>query len=326
MVAQDLIAGIRAAQARIAPHLPWTPLLPSQLPRPAGATGRCLLKCEQLQPTGSFKLRGAINKVFALTPEQRARGVVAASTGNHGRAVAHALALAGGRGTVFIPASTPAHKVAALQGSGVEIVVHGEDSGAAEVHARAVATATGRVYVSPYNDLEVIAGQGTIGLEILAQCPEVDAIFVAVGGGGLVAGIAAAVKAARPAVQVVGCWAEHSPVMHECMQQGRVVPVRERPTLADATAGALEPGAITVPLCRELVDRTVLVSEAEIAAAIRAVFVHHHMVIEGAAGVAFAGYDRLARDYAGRSSVIVVCGANLATGKLLAILGADPRA
>jgi threonine dehydratase len=314
---------VAAAEARIRPHLAPTPLLASALPvgRTPGARAErhgppCFLKCENLQPTGSFKVRGALNKVLALTPDERARGVVTASTGNHGRAVAHALSVAGGRGTVYIPSVAPPNKVRALEAAGVEVVVHGDDSAVSEVYARRVAADSGRVFISPYNDADVVAGQATAGVEILAQCPDVDAIFVAVGGGGLVAGIASAVKAAKPDVEIVGCWPEHSQAMYQAMRAGRVVDSPELPTLSDGTAGGLEPGTITLEMCRALIDRTVLVSEAEIADAVRLVLEHQHLVVEGAAGVAVAAYRKLAPDYAARTSVIVLCGANIGLSTL----------
>jgi threonine dehydratase len=315
-----LIKHIRAARKRLAPYLPPSPMLRSRLFDGLPANTQCLLKCENLQPTGSFKVRGALNKLLSISAEERKRGVVTASTGNHGRAVAFALGEIGGTGTVYIPESTPANKRAALHASGIGVVVYGADGGISEVRARAVANETGRVYVSPYNDAQVIAGQGTMGLEILDQCPEVDAIFIAVGGGGLVSGVASAVKAIKPDVQIIGCWPEHSRVMFECMRAGHVIDVPEQRTLSDATAGAIEDGAITVPLCHDLIDHSVFVTEDEITLAIRQLYAAHHMVVEGAAGVALAAYAKYANELVGRTSVIVLCGANIATDTLCNIL------
>ena len=303
---------IRSARGRIAPYIVRTPLVTS---------GNAHFKCENLQYTGSFKLRGALNKILALPLDVVERGVVAASTGNHGRAVAHALQVVGARGTIWIPTTVPQSKVDALRASSnIELKFHGTDSAQTEIHARAIASETGRAFVSPYNDIDVIAGQGTIALELLEQCPGVDVVFVAVGGGGLITGTAAALKAHRPNIRVVGCWPENSPALYAAILAGRIVDVPELPTLSDGTAGGIEPGAITFDLARELIDGTVLVTESEIAAAIRFVHAQHDMVIEGAAGVAVAAYQKTSEAYAGKTVAIILCGGNIDPAKHEAIL------
>jgi threonine dehydratase len=299
---------IEAAASRIRPYIRETPVEPSD--------NNVWLKCEQMQRSGSFKLRGALNSILSLSPDALARGVVTASTGNHGRAVATALAAVGARGTVYLPHSAPAVKVRALRRfSNVELVFEGDEGGAAELAARSVAEREGRPYISPYNDATVIAGQGTLGLEFAAQCPSLDAVFVAVGGGGLISGIASAMRC-----QIVGCWPENSLAMYESMRAGEIVAPPERPTLSDATAGSVEPGAITLDLCRSLIDDCVLVSEAEIADAIRFMIAEHQMIVEGAAGVAVAAYRKTAARYAGRSVGIVLCGGNIGYDTLRTII------
>ncbi len=303
---------IEAAASRIRPYIRETPVEPSD--------NNVWLKCEQMQRSGSFKLRGALNSILSLSPDALARGVVTASTGNHGRAVATALAAVGARGTVYLPHSAPAVKVRALRRfSNVELVFEGEEGGATELAARSVAEREGRPYISPYNDATVIAGQGTLGLEFAAQCPSLDAVFVAVGGGGLISGIASAMRC-----QIVGCWPEHSVAMYESMRAGEIVAPPERPTLSDATAGSVEPGAITLDLCRSLIDECVLVSEAEIADAIRFMVAEHQMIIEGAAGVAVAAFRKTASRYAGRSVGIVLCGGNIGFDTLRTIICETP--
>lgn len=303
---------IEAAASRIRPYIRETPVEPSD--------NNVWLKCEQMQRSGSFKLRGALNSILSLSPDALARGVVTASTGNHGRAVATALAAVGARGTVYLPHSAPAVKVRALRRfSNVELVFEGEEGGATELAARSVAEREGRPYISPYNDATVIAGQGTLGLEFAAQCPSLDAVFVAVGGGGLISGIASAMRC-----QIVGCWPEHSVAMYESMRAGEIVAPPERPTLSDATAGSVEPGAITLDLCRSLIDECVLVSEAEIADAIRFMVAEHQMIIEGAAGVAVAAFRKTASRCAGRSVGIVLCGGNIGFDTLRTIICETP--
>jgi threonine dehydratase len=302
------VESIAAAASRIRPYIRETPVEQS-------ATD-VWLKCEQMQRSGSFKIRGALNSILSLSPDALARGVVTASTGNHGRAVATALAAVGARGTVYLPHSAPAVKVRALRRfSNIELVFEGDEGGAAERFARSVAEREGRPYISPYNDATVIAGQGTLGLEFAAQCPSLDAVFVAVGGGGLISGVGSAMRC-----QIVGCWPENSLAMYESMRVGEIVMPPERPTLSDATAGSVEPGAITLDLCRSLIDDCVLVSEAEIADAIRFMIAEHQMIIEGAAGVAVAAFRKTASRYAGRSVGIVLCGGNIGYDTLRTIL------
>jgi threonine dehydratase len=318
-----LVEPILAAAERIRPHVKETMVERSEILAAAagGQDTAVWLKCENLQHTGSFKLRGACNKVLTLPPDVLARGVVAASTGNHGRGVAHALGVVGARGTIYLPTTVAAGKLAALRRyPSVTLEHYHTDSDQTELHARKVAEESGRVYISPYNDCDVIAGQGTVGVELWRQCPRLDAVFVAVGGGGLISGIASYLKAVHPGIAIVGCWPEHAPSLYVSLQAGRIVPVAEKPTLSDGTAGGPEPGAVTFDLARELIDDCVLVSEAEIADAIRLVLVEHRLVIEGAAGVAVAAWRKTAARWAGKSVAIVLCGGNIAPARLRAVL------
>lgn len=317
-----LVEPILAAAERLRPHVKETLLERSEiLAASAGGQTAVWLKCENLQHTGSFKLRGACNKILTLSPEELARGVVTASTGNHGRGVAHALDVVGARGTIYLPTIVSAGKLEALRRyPSVILELYSPDSDETEMHARRVAEEDGRIYISPYNDLDVIAGQGTVGVEIWRQCPGLDAVFVAVGGGGLVSGIASYLKAVHPRVAIVGCWPEHAPALHASLQAGRIVSVAEKPTLSDGTAGGLEPGSVTFDLARGLIDECVLVSEAEIADAIRLVLVEHHLVIEGSAGVAVAAWRKTAAQHAGKTVAIVLCGGNISPARLRTVL------
>ena len=302
-------AAVADASVRLAPFALETPLVRAHSLGPTA-----YYKCENLQRTGSFKLRGALNKLLHLTPEERARGVVTSSTGNHGLAVAAALALTSGRGTVVVSRAASSYKIERLTHAGLEVITTDGDPMAAELEARALAEREGRVYVSPYNDLEVLAGQGTVAVELLAQRPDLEAVFIAVGGGGLAAGIAAHLKSVRPDVAVVGCWPERAAAMYESVRAGRLIDVPEQDTLSDGTAGNIEPGAITFPLCRDLIDELVLVSEQEIATAMGDALLVDHLLIEGAAGVAVAGWRAFtaARPrLAGRVSAIILCGGNV---------------
>lgn len=307
------------AEARIRPHIRETPLVES-LALSELAGGRALLKLENLQHTGSFKARGALNVLLALPPEALARGVVAASSGNHGAAVAFAARALGARALVFVPQGASPVKLAAMRRLGAEVVAHGDDTLEAELFARAYAQGRGMAYVSPYNDPLVVAGQGTVGVEIARQVGRLDALVVAVGGGGLVAGVAAHLRAVWPGVRVIGAQPANSAVMAESARAGRIVELPSLPTLSDGTAGGIEPGAITFELCRALVDEYVLVDEAQIASAMRQMVEAEHMLVEGAAGVALAAYLEAAPRLPGQAVGVVVCGANVSLATLRSIL------
>ena len=197
---------------------------------------------------------------------------------------------------------------------------HATDSGLTEIFARRYAMENGRIYISPYNDPVVVAGQGTIGRELVRQLDSIDALFVALGGGGLVSGIAGYLKEIGRRVDVVACSPENSAVMHHSVRAGRILTMESKPTLSDGTAGAVEPEAITLDLCRKYVDRYVLVTEEQIREAMRLVMDHHHTLIEGAAGVAVAGYLKEKDRHADHNVVIVLCGANISREHLKEVL------
>jgi threonine dehydratase len=277
-------------------------------------------KLENFQVTGSFKARGAMHKLHSLAPEARGRGVVTASSGNHGQAVGWGSRQLGCSARVFVPRDVEPSKRAAIEAWGADCVLEGDDCVETENAARAYAQAKGLAYVPPYNDRVVIAGQGTCGLEIAEQMAQVDAVFVALGGGGLIAGIATWLRQCQPRARIIGCSPDRSPALHACMQAGKVVDVECGPTLSDATAGGVEAGAITVPLCKELLDESLLVNEQEIAAAMRTYIEAHHQLIEGSAGVALAALRRERERFAGQRVAVVICGGNIGREKLLEVL------
>jgi threonine dehydratase len=301
---------VAAAEARIRPHIRETPLLRS--PGLSARTGAEIwLKLENLQITGSFKLRGALNKILLLSAEDKARGVVTASTGNHGAATAYAGRLAGVVPTVFVPHGAVPSKVERIKALGARVEFSGHDSADTERHARAESDRTGQVFVSPYNDWDVVAGQGTIGLELLRQCPGLDAAVIAVGGGGLIGGIAGYLKAVRASIEVIGCQPEASAVMAKSVAAGRILDLPSGPTLSDGTAGGVEDDTITFDLCREAVDRYDLVDEPAIEEGVRLAFLEEGLVVEGAAGLAVASALRQAPALVGRSIAVVLCGGNI---------------
>jgi threonine dehydratase len=317
----DLPTQVLAAAERIGPYVRVTPLDHSlALSQQTGAD--VYLKLENQQYTGSFKVRGALSKLLALTAEQRAAGVVTASSGNHGAGVAFGLRQLGLPGVIFVPEHAAPTKVAAIRRYGGEVRFFGVDGVDTELFARQYADERGLTFISPYNDWDVVAGQGTIGLELAQQLPELDAVFVAVGGGGLISGIAGYLKAhANKPVTVIGCQPENSAVMSASVAAGQILDMPSLPTLSDGTAGGIEPGAVTFELCRALVDQYVLVSEAEIGAAVRLAIETHHQLIEGAAGVAVAAFLKTAEQWHGKRVAIVLCGANISLEALRAVLG-----
>jgi threonine dehydratase len=310
---------IEAAERRIRPYVRETPVEASEALTGEGG-GSAFLKLENLQETGSFKLRGAMNKLLSLDEAARRRGVVAASSGNHGAALAWGMRRLGMRGLIFVPENASPAKVDAIRARGAEVRMQGTDSGLCEVQARRHAEAEGLPYISPYNDPDIVAGQGTLGFELARQVESFDAVFVALGGGGLIGGIGASLAAIGRRVEMVACSPENSAVMHHSIEAGRILDMESLPTLSDGTAGAVEHGAITLDLCRRVVSRRVLVSESEIASAMRLVIGRHHTLIEGAAGVAVAGYLKERERYRGRRAVVVLCGANIALERLKEIL------
>jgi threonine dehydratase len=314
-----LVPLIEEAAARIYAVVRETPVavipLANGTPTGAVSAGAAVVKQEQLQITGSFKLRGATNKLMSLNAAEGLAGVVTSSTGNHGLGVATAAQLLGIDAEVFLSSEVSTSKRQRIAERGVRIRVVGADPLAAELAARAAAAASGRVYVSPYNDPYVVAGQGTIAVELLRQVPDLTALFIAVGGGGLVSGIGSYLRHAAPQVEIIGCWPENSPVMYECLKAGRIIDVPESTTLSESTAGGVEPGSITFELCREVIHRGLLVSEAQILEAMR--FGHARgWAMEGASGVALAAYFKEAASEAGQARiggkkcVVLLCGGN----------------
>ena len=279
-----------------------------------------LLKGEHLQRTGSFKMRGAMNKLLCLSDEERQRGVITASSGNHGMATTQAARVAGLKVTVYLPETVSPLKLTNMQRLGAETVLIPGNGVVAEISARAAAESEGKVFVSPYSDFEVIAGQGTVGLEMAEQCADLAAVYVCVGGGGLISGIGSYLKACQPQADIIGCWAENSAAMHLCMNKGEIYDTPETPTLSDGSAGGIEPGAITFPLCQQVIDRQLLVSEAEIAAAMRDMAAAERFIIEGAAGVALAAALKSADDYRGRNIAVVICGRNISLDVFRSVL------
>ncbi len=279
-----------------------------------------LLKGEHLQRTGSFKLPGALNRVLSLNDEERKTGVVTSSSGNHGIAAAQAARGGGVDATIYLPESVSSLKLSTMKRLGANTVVVLGLYANCEKAAYAAAAVQGKTYLSPYSDLDVIAGQGTIGLELAEQCPDLAAVFACVGGGGLIGGIGSYLKAQLSSADIIGCYAENAPAMYECLKKGEIFDVPESEALSDGSAGGIEKGAITFPICQQVIDRHVLISETEIAEAMRDTATNERFTIEGSAGVAVAAALKTASDYRGKNIAVVICGRNVALDTFQAAL------
>jgi threonine dehydratase len=279
------IAAIREAAARLQPHLDRTPVLSARaLGERAGV--RLFLKAESLQKTGSFKPRGALNVVLTLTAEARARGLVTVSAGNHAQAVAWAARVVGVPCTVVMPSDAPRSKVEAVRGYGASIIAHADRATLFD-RLREEQARSGAAFVHPFDDPAGLAGAGTVGLELLEQAPDLDAVLVPIGGGGLMAGVACAVKALKPTCRVIGVELAEGPGMTPALAAGKPVPVPRPKTLADGLTPPFV-GAIPLEVARRHVDEIVLVSEDDIALAMRAFFERARLVVEGSGAAATA--------------------------------------
>ena len=310
---------IDKAAHRITPHILRTPLIRSHWLSEA-CDGDVYLKLENEQYTGSFKARGSLNKLMWLRENGITQQPVTASTGNHGLGFARALDLLDMQGKIYLPKNAKSSKVEAIRAYNVELEFHGRDPYDTETFAREAAHTNDQIYVSPYNDEQVIAGQGTIGKEIAEQIPGADHLLATVGGGGLISGIATYLKDRWPNINIVGCQPENSPEMSASVAAGEYREVESKPTLSDGSAGGFERDSITYELCKRLVNEFELITEHEIKKAIRGMIRHHHKITEGAAGVAVASVLKNPQKYRDQTTVIIICGANIAIEDLQEII------
>ena len=315
----DIAKEVIAAEKRIRPYIRETILDYSPYYSKL-AEANVHFKLENLQHTGSFKLRGAMNKMLSLTRQQRERGVVTASTGNHGAAMAYGLGKLGATGIVFVPQNASPGKIQAIERLGAEVQHFGDDTADTEAHARKFAEQKNLAYIPPYNDLQVIGGQGTIAIELVNQLNKIDTVFVALGGGGLISGITAYLKSIHPGVEIIGCSPQNSQVMIQSVGAGKILDLPSLPTISDGTAGGIEPGAVTFDLCRELVDGYETVTEDEIKESLREFLQNQHMLVEGAAATAVAAMVKRRDRLAGKNVVVIICGANLSLETLKTVL------
>ena len=272
--------------------------------------GHVYLKLENLQKTGSFKVRGAAYAMSQLTDKEKKAGVIAASAGNHAQGVAYAATRLGIKSTIVMPVFSPVAKIQATQGYGAKVVLHGNVFDDALAHARETAEKTGATFLHPFNDEDVIAGQGTIGLEILDECPEVDVIAVPVGGGGLISGISIAVKEQRPEVEIYGVEAESAASMQASFEAGKIVNVEGLDTACDGIA-VKRPGKITYRIAKDLLNGVVTVEELEVTRTLFLLLERAKIVVEPAGCVALSAYQYGKIDIKGKNAVAILSGGNI---------------
>ena len=301
---------VQEANKRCQDHLLPTPLEHSMY-LSNKIEGEVWLKLDSMQRTSSFKFRGAINKILSLTEAELDRGIVSASTGNYALAVAEAMRIRNRRATIYVANDIEPSRLELLRSHGLNLVIHGEVAWDAEKEARRVGDEEGKIYVSPYNDPIVVGGQGTCGYEISQQLPDLDAAFLACGGGGLLTGSAGWLKSHNSDVEAFGVSPANSPVMYESMRTNKMVEMDTQPTLADTCAGGIDLDSITLDLCRRYVDEIVLLTEKEIEASIRLLFEQHRLVTEGSGALSIGGLLKRKERFKGKKVVAVVCGRNV---------------
>ena len=280
-------------------------------------------KLENTQITGSFKIRGAFNKLLSLSQIEREKGIITASTGNHGLAVAYASNKLNIPCKIYVPNIASKIKVNKIKKLGSRVIYYGEDCLEAEKKARKDSIQEKLAFISPYNDEHVMSGQGTLAVELIEQIKKLDIVIVSVGGGGLISGVSKYIKSIWPEILVVGCSPENSPAMIKSIYAGKILDIDSKPTLSDGTAGGLESGSITFPICCEYIDQTILVTEDEIKKAMELYYNNENQIIEGAAGVAIATFLKIKNHFSEKKVGIIICGGNIDQKSFLSLINTN---
>lgn len=316
----NLLNETRLAEKRIRPYILKTPLIESKELSNL-IQGKVFLKLENEQHTGSFKARGALNKLLYLKEKNSNVSTITASTGNHGLGYARAIEITKQQGTIYLPNNASSTKIKALKQYPVSLEFFGSDCLTTELFAQEQAKKQNKIYISPYNDTQVIAGQGTIGIELIEQLEHFDSVLITIGGGGLISGIGSYLKSKTKQTKVIGCEPLNSPEMSLSLKAGKIYVFEEElDTLSDASAGGIEENSITFPICQSVIDTNILISEAEIKEAIKFMAHNHRKIVEGAAGVAIASLTTNKEMFIGQTVVIVVCGGNIDIKKFKEII------
>ena len=300
---------IREAHKKISPYINNTPLLHSSY---LSEDKNVYLKLESLQVTGSFKLRGAINKLLSLNDEQKKRGVVAVSTGNHGKGVAYASKQLNIKSTIFMSSMVPDHRREAIESLGARVEIVGTNSDEADLYAKEYSKKNDIPLIHPFDDPMIIAGQGTIGLEMLESLPEVDTVIIPTSGGGLIGGIALAIKLQKPDVKIIAASMSRGPSMYKSLKAGKPVDVEEEETLADCLGGSIGlDNKYTFKIAQDTIDDFILIDEDKIAEGIKLNFEKHKLVTEGAAATGVMVVKDNMSEHLGKNIISLICGGNI---------------
>lgn len=300
---------IKDAHKKILPYVNYTPLVHSEY---LSNYSNVKLKLENFQITGSFKLRGALNKLLSLSKSEKEKGVIAVSTGNHGKGVAYASKVLGIKSTIYMSSMVPQYRRKAIENLGAKVEIVGQNSDEADLFAKNLAKEKNISLIHPFDDEDIIIGQGTVGLEMLEQFPDADTIIIPTSGGGLVSGIAQAIKLQKPNIKIISVSMERGPSMYDSLKKGVPVDVEELETLADCLGGSIGlDNKFTFNIVRKYVDDFVLVSEEKIAEGIRINFLEHKIVSEGAAATSIMVVKEKLSSHIGKNIICLICGGNI---------------
>lgn len=300
---------IKDAHKKILPFVNYTPLVHSEY---LSNYSNVKLKLENFQITGSFKLRGALNKLLSLSKSEKEKGVIAVSTGNHGKGVAYASKVLGIKSTIYMSSMVPQYRRKAIENLGAKVEIVGQNSDEADLFAKNLAKEKNISLIHPFDDEDIIIGQGTVGLEMLEQFPDVDTIIIPTSGGGLVSGIAQAIKLQKPKIKIISVSMERGPSMYDSLKKGVPVDVEELETLADCLGGSIGlDNKFTFNIVKEYVDDFVLVSEEKIAEGIKINFLEHKIVSEGAAATSIMVVKEKLSSHIGKNIICLICGGNI---------------
>ena len=300
---------IKDAHKKILPFVNYTPLVHSEY---LSNYSNVKLKLENFQITGSFKLRGALNKLLSLSKSEKEKGVIAVSTGNHGKGVAYASKVLGIKSTIYMSSMVPQYRRKAIENLGAKVEIVGQNSDEADLFAKNLAKEKNISLIHPFDDEDIIIGQGTVGLEMLEQFPDADTIIIPTSGGGLVSGIAQAIKLQKPKIKIISVSMERGPSMYDSLKKGVPVDVEELDTLADCLGGSIGlDNKFTFNIVKEYVDDFVLVSEEKIAEGIKINFLEHKIVSEGAAATSIMVVKEKLSSHIGKNIICLICGGNI---------------
>ena len=300
---------IKDAHKKILQYVNYTPLVHSEY---LSNYSNVKLKLENFQITGSFKLRGALNKLLSLSKSEKEKGVIAVSTGNHGKGVAYASKVLGIKSTIYMSSMVPQYRRKAIENLGAKVEIVGQNSDEADLFAKNLAKEKNISLIHPFDDEDIIIGQGTVGLEMLEQFPDADTIIIPTSGGGLVSGIAQAIKLQKPKIKIISVSMERGPSMYDSLKKGVPVDVEELETLADCLGGSIGlDNKFTFNIVRKYVDDFVLVSEEKIAEGIKINFLEHKIVSEGAAATSIMVVKEKLSSHIGKNIICLICGGNI---------------